>query len=326
MAVLNSRTIEIINNISPGADQVGLGDLMEQALSGVLPPGSVSVGEIGLTTGSIILGASSVGSALDVKGDTKIMIGNGTTAAMYALSGDVTMTNTGDVTLGTLDHDLTIDAAHLIFTGAVDKVIAAGSYGSQLVHPGGELVTIAARGAADGWYLGIGSYMTAASEDGKAFPLCTLAEIVAPAGTDRIQGAQCMAFLGSPGGAEAVHLKTLGGDGTAGMYAGWFKIGANSNCVVDSGARAAALWVDNQLSGTITGEEYGIFATTGASKPDAFVGFETTSSGYASLFYFDETAYDQDPCVSGNCTGGNKDYHLKVNMNGTMYGIQLYAL
>ena len=59
---LNARTVEIINNISPGADQVNLGQLMDDALSGVLPPGSVTLAEIEKMT----LG--------------KVMTGNGTTA------------------------------------------------------------------------------------------------------------------------------------------------------------------------------------------------------------------------------------------------------
>ena len=55
MAVLNARTIEIINNMTPGADQVRLGDLMEQALSGILPPGSVALSEIEMAaTGKVI--------------------------------------------------------------------------------------------------------------------------------------------------------------------------------------------------------------------------------------------------------------------------------
>lgn len=90
MTVLTPRQQEIISNISPGADQVNLGALMEQALSGVLPAGSITPGEIGIA-------------------DTKIVIGNGSAVgAAYALSGDVTMTNLGVVTIGTIRHALTV--------------------------------------------------------------------------------------------------------------------------------------------------------------------------------------------------------------------------
>jgi len=144
MTVLTPRQQEIISNISPGADQVQLGALMEQALSGVLPPGSVTVGEIALTTGSLILGAASVGSALDVSGDTKILIGNGTTGAMFVLGGDVTMTNGGVVTIGTLAHALSVD--HMI--DVEDSQVGGAANGSvikkQLVA--GEAYTVTTAG------------------------------------------------------------------------------------------------------------------------------------------------------------------------------------
>ena len=54
-----------------------------------------------LTKGSIFIGDSSgVTSELSVKTDGGILIGNGTTAAVKTLSGDVTMTNAGAVTIG----------------------------------------------------------------------------------------------------------------------------------------------------------------------------------------------------------------------------------
>jgi hypothetical protein len=59
-----------------------------------------TVGEIALTTGSVLIGAAGVGSALDVKGNGKILVGNGTTATSVTVSGDVTLANTGAVTIG----------------------------------------------------------------------------------------------------------------------------------------------------------------------------------------------------------------------------------
>lgn len=54
-----------------------------------------------LAQGSIYIGNSSgITSELSVKTDGGILIGNGTTAAVKTLSGDVTMTNTGAVTIG----------------------------------------------------------------------------------------------------------------------------------------------------------------------------------------------------------------------------------
>ena len=54
-----------------------------------------------LAQGSIYIGNSSgITSELSVKTDGGILIGNGTTAAVKTLSGDVTMTNAGVSLLG----------------------------------------------------------------------------------------------------------------------------------------------------------------------------------------------------------------------------------
>jgi len=53
-----------------------------------------------LAQGSVYIGNSSgVTSELSIKGDTKVLVGNGTTATSVALSGEATMTNAGAVTL-----------------------------------------------------------------------------------------------------------------------------------------------------------------------------------------------------------------------------------
>jgi len=59
--------------------------------------GEASVGEIPLTTGSVLIGAAGVGSALDVKGSGKILVGNGTTATSVSVSGDATLSAAGAV-------------------------------------------------------------------------------------------------------------------------------------------------------------------------------------------------------------------------------------
>jgi len=208
------------------------------------------------------------------------------------------------------------------------KVFSAGSYGSKIVLPAGtttEMVTIAGQGEEDDFYIGYGSYLRSTGEDGKPFGLAVLVEGTNTTGTPTMQGGQIMAFLGSVGGSEAAHLKTLGGDATAGMYALWLKTGANSNCVTDVGSRSSVLWVDNQMSGTINGEEYGVFLTTGASRPDAVFGFETTSSGYDQLFYFDETFNSgAGTMITTDAVPGTQDARIKVYYNATQYYIALY--
>jgi hypothetical protein len=144
------------------------------------------------------------------------------------------------------------------------------------------------------------------------FPISGLAEvndIASGNGPTKVQAGQFIAHLNS----ATAKLAALGGDSTAGMYGLWAKITANSGATTASGSRAAPIWLDNQLYGANINagmEEYAIFSTTGGSVPHAWAGFETTSSGWAQLLYFDETAYDQEP-VSGTS--------LKVLVNATQY-------
>lgn len=164
------------------------------------------------------------------------------------------------------------------------------------------------------------------TETGRPFPLCVQAEADGVGvGPDRIEAAQFISLLGA--GGEATHLTTLGGDATAGMYATWHKVGANTSCVCEAGCRVAAVWLDNQMNCVVSGEEYAAFITCGGSKVDAVFGFETTSSGWTNLLYFDETAYDQDPVASTGCTIATGDTpYLKVSLNGTAYGIPIIAI
>ena len=203
-------------------------------------------------------------------------------------------------------------------------VLDAGSYGSKMAMTGTEMATIATS-LTNTWGIGYGAYITATTEDSYPIGYASLVELTDTTGAKTAQGAQFMAFLGTPGGAQAAVLKSRGGDGTAGMYGVWAKIGANSNCSTASGSRAAPLWADNQLSGTISGEEYGIFMSTGASRPDAAIGFETTSSGYSQLLYFDETFNSgAGTCVTTDAVPGTQDARILVYYNGAQYYIPLY--
>ena len=155
------------------------------------------------------------------------------------------------------------------------------------------------------------------------FPIAGLAEVKAQAGVgpSKAQAAQFITMLQD----DTSVLATIGADTTAGMYAAWLKVGSVTGSVASSGSRVAAVWLDNQMSGTVSGEEYTIFSTTGGTKPDAWAAFETTSSGWSNFLAFDETSYDQDPVVSADITGSTKKY-LKVDFNGTAYGIHLWSV
>jgi len=241
--------------------------------------------------------------------------------AGVAFAGDITMTGDLDFSGANTTHAINFDAATLSKT-----LIGAGSYSSPMDQSctTGLAGFTSTSDDADSWRYSAGLYIKGTGSGTKVLGLGLQSEYNGLVGADRLFGMNSIAYLG--GGGEAAKLLTLGGDGTAGMYAGWFKVTAPVAAVVDSGSRVAALWIDNQMNCVCNGEEYAAFITCGGSKVDAVFGFETTSSGWTSLFYFDETAYDQDPVVSGDATGGNKGYHLRVNLNGTMYGIQLYAL
>ena len=116
--------------------------------------------------------------------------------------------------------------------------------------------------------------------------------------------------------------------GSWGLFGTWNKVGSASGSVCEAGTKVAAIWVDNQMSGTVSGEEYGIFATTGGTRPDAFIGFETTSSGWDYLFYFDETMSGVAPIstMTPATAGQDADGSLIFNINGTDYYIPYYGI
>ncbi len=145
------------------------------------------------------------------------------------------------------------------------------------------------------------------------FPVAGLAEVRDQSGNGptAVMGAQFICDLHTTG----AKLAALSGAG--GMYGAWLKITAIDGATISATARAAPLWLDNQLYGNnaaAIGEEYTIFSTTGGTVPKAWAAFETSSVGWAQLFYFDETAYDQSP-ISSN--------YLKVLLNTTQYYIPL---
>jgi len=227
----------------------------------------------------------------------------------------------------TSTDDLKLNAAQLVFTGTPNtKLISGGSYSSMLAHQGSELVTVAAAGAADGWYLGYGCYIRATGEDGKAFGFCATLEATNTTGIDRMQAGQFISLLGTAGGSEAAILKTRDGDGTAGLFGSWHKIGGNTNCTAASGSRMAAVWLDNQFHGTASGDEYTIFSSTGGSVPDGWACLNTSSSGWSNLFVFDSTMTGKNPIGAAVDTdGGNSDISIKIEYNGTTYYIPAFT-
>ena len=136
------------------------------------------------------------------------------------------------------------------------------------------------------------------------------------------------------GGEFIANLKDAGSKlantvGTGGMYGAWFKIAATVGATTGATSKKAAVWLDNQMNGNnaAPGEEYTIFSTTGGLKPDAWASFETSSSGWETLFYFDETAYDEDPISNlGAKNEVNSDKSIKIDLNGTVYYIPIFVV
>jgi hypothetical protein len=160
-----------------------------------------------------------------------------------------------------------------------------------------------------------------------AFPVAGLAEANnTGTGPKSLQAAQFIAHLGArSSGAHLAPCDNIAGGSTNGMYGAWLKVGGHSSSVCEADSRVAAAWIDNQMHGTMSGQEYGIFASTGGSRPDGFIGFETTSSGYDQLFYFDET-YNSGAgtCVTTDSVPGTQDARMKVYYDGKQYYLALY--
>lgn len=139
------------------------------------------------------------------------------------------------------------------------------------------------------------------------FPVAGLAEVNAvPSGNGPTQvgAAQFIAHLNS----ATAKLDARSGNGWANFYGSWLKVASEVGSIAAAGSVVAPLWVDTQMNGTVNGEYYSIFATSGTA-PDAFVGFEASAGcGWTQLLYFDDTCYNLDP-VSGS--------GLKVLLNAT---------
>ena len=209
-------------------------------------------------------------------------------------------------------------------------MIRAGTYGTPLDYGDDDdqsgLIRIYSTCSGDNTSYDRGIFAYTETTAGKgAFPIAGLAEANNTGdGPKKLQAAQFIAHLGAQ--SSGATLATMGGDATAGMYGVWAKVTAAGTAVCASGSRVAPIWCDNQMSGTVSGEEYGIFATTGASVPDAFIGFETTSSGYDQFLEFDST-YNSGAgtMVTTDAVPANaQDARLKVYYNGTQYYIPLW--
>ena len=261
--------------------------------------------------------------------------GNATVGGTLTVAGTVTLTTDLPVASGiALNGTYTGNA--IDFSGTTINptgsggpcLIRAGSYGTPIDYgadndQSGMVRLYSTSSGTTSYDRGIFAYCEVTSSKG-AFPIAGLAEANnTGTGPSKVQAGQFIAHLGAQ--SSGAVLTTLGGDATAGMYGIWAKVAAAGTATCDSGSRVAPIWADNQMSGTVSGEEYGIFATTGASVPDAFIGFETTSSGYSQLLYFDETFNSgAGTCVTTDAVPGTQDARIRVWYDGKQYYLPLY--
>jgi hypothetical protein len=225
--------------------------------------------------------------------------------------------------LGTADHLIDFSGV----TQPVSKnLIRGGSYSSPIAY------TAASMGQLQLYYsqsrdtgVDVVTFFYGVTT-GQAGALGCTALVESNAGTPgpkTLEGGQFMAGLRAGG-----YLATASGDATAGMYGAWLKVYAGVTSVASSGCKVAAVWLDNQMSCTVSGEEYAAYITTGGTVPDAVFGFETSSSGWAAFAYFDETCYNVAPVSSKSCTSQTYPSDVSViwNLNGTAYYMPLYTV
>ncbi len=214
-------------------------------------------------------------------------------------------------------------------------MIRAGTYGSPVSssdpHQSGMIRLYGSNDAATddgtGFYdRGIFAYLRTDKAKG-IFPISGLAEIRTTTGNGPVEvmAGQFIAHLQTTG----AKLGTSAGSPTHGMYAAWFKIAAKDGATTHANSKKAPIWLDNSMFGinAMAGEEYSIYATAG-NKVDAFVGFETgDAAGWEYMWYFDETAYDQDPISDlGAKNEVNSDKSIKISLDGTTYYIPIFVV
>ncbi len=245
---------------------------------------------------------------------------------------------TGGKSVG-IDLDGSYSNAAIDLTGVVldhsgssgPVMIRAGTYGSPVSssdpHQSGMIRLYGSNDAATddgtGFYdRGIFAYLRTDKAKG-IFPISGLAEVRTTAGEGpvAVMASQFIAGLHTSG----AKLDSTAGT-TDGMFASWMKVYSAIGSVADTTSRVAAIWLDNSMGGTVGGEYYSAFITSGGVKADAVFGLET-GSGWTSLFYFDETAYDQDPISDlGAKNEVNSDKSIKIKLNDTVYYIPIFVV
>ena len=200
------------------------------------------------------------------------------------------------------------------------KAIYVGAWGAEAqFNDGGGLFRIYGQVGSGGTTSALGFIRanTASTSGISAFQFYTDSDAGTP-GPTSLSGADFFAVLNA-GKYLATSVSAVDG-----MHAGWFKVQGDVTSVCNG--NVCSIWVDNQMSCTVAGSEYGIFATTGGTVPDAFIGMNTSSSGWASFVKFDSTMTAKAPLSTKSCTSQTyaSDKSVIWNINGTDYYMPLY--
>lgn len=143
-------------------------------------------------------------------------------------------------------------------------------------------------------------------------PIAGLAEVLAQGGNGpgSVSAGQFIAHMNS----ATAKVATRAFAGWANFYGLWAKVTSEVGSIASSGSVVTPIWLDNQMNGTVNGEEYACYITSGTA-PDAVFGFEITAGGgWGQLFYFDDTCYNQSPISNTS---------LKVKLHTTQYYLPL---
>jgi len=104
---------------------------------------------IALAQGSILVGNSSgLAAALSVKDTTKILVGNGTTVASVAVSGDATLANTGAITIATIAGAATAAEVNRACDVSA-RMVAVGATAAVAITSEGKIIRVGQDGAAN---------------------------------------------------------------------------------------------------------------------------------------------------------------------------------
>lgn len=256
-----------------------------------------------------------------------MMIFNGQQSMYYLDTSSTAQAKSGNLSLGgslnftgTYTDDV-IDFSNITidYTGSSGPApIRMGTYDSPMTNADEDqsgLLRLYGQTSANGTNYDRGVFVALKTTGTKGvMPIAGLAEVLAQSG-DGPTNVHAGEFITNLFTATS-KIADDGRDHWAGNAAIWAKIASKVGSTTAIGSVSAPIWADNQMSGTVNGEEYAFYVTS-STEPDAVFGFEASASqGYDQLFYWDETCYNLDPISTKS---------LKVKVNATQYYIPLSA-